>query len=240
MGLLKISGEGTARGKFNIATLYASVAISGKINDEVTAQCNLKMEQVFRCLRDYEISEDDYTTNNYRINQTYGHFLRGKKKGQSYPNGWMASNGVQVTVRDLTILPHLLSALTPYCTQISSPSFAISDPAALMDVARAKAVQNAMDKATVYAKACNHRIVELSDLQERGSSYQDSAYGSGSAAMCLEAAPAAAPPSINAGAETVTVHVNTEFKISPLRSKAKSAKRRGKFKIQTTHWKRVS
>ena len=67
--------------------------------------------------------------------------------------GYEVSETIQVTMRDLTAVGALLGGLGKLSVQnISGPDFALDDPTAGYDAARANAINNAKTQATLLAK----------------------------------------------------------------------------------------
>ena len=81
--------------------------------------------------------------------------------------GYQVSETIQVTMRDLTAVGAMLEGLGKLAVQnISGPAFALDDPTAGYDAARADAITKAKTQATLLAEQLGVRLGKIVNFSE--------------------------------------------------------------------------
>ena len=211
------SGQATlppdvARVSFTVENTKATVSDA---QAATTKQANAAIDYV----KGKGIAEKDVKTLFYNISPQY-----------SYPNpcpsgalcpeygrtpkiiGYQVSQTVQVTVRDLAAVGELLGGLGKLEVQnISGPAFALDDPTAGYDAARADAIAKAKMQANLLAKQLGVRLGKIVNFSESSGGYPYPMYAFG---MGGEASVKSAPvPDIPTGENTYNASVSITYEI---------------------------
>lgn len=124
--------------------------------------------------------------------------------------GYEVSETIQVTVRDLTNVSTLLQGLGQQDVEnVSGPNFALSDPNAGTDAARAQAIANAKQEAQTEAAQLGVTLGRIASFSEGGNSPYPIALN----AMSAAAGTTATAPEIPAGTNTYTDTVSITYAI---------------------------
>ena len=119
-----------------------------------------KMTKVLASLADEGIAKDDIATSYVSLYPTYD------PNGQTI-TGYQAQNQIDVTVRDLSKVGHVIDAAVGAGANLSNGiTFQLSDQNQGMDQALADAVKNARDKAETLAAAGDASLGEVITIQE--------------------------------------------------------------------------
>ena len=165
------------------------------------------MNKVIDSLKALNIAADDLQTENYSISPV-SDYQSGENGDEQMLKGYMGSNTVVVTVRDLTALPTLLdAAVAAGANQSYGVNFTSSNSAAAFDEALTAAAQDALRKAKLMAQAIGRDTGDVVYLEEANDVYM--AY-TNSKSMAYDSA---AGTPIEAGTLTVTANVRAEVAI---------------------------
>ncbi len=127
--------------------------------------------------------------------------------------GYQVSQTVQVTMRDLTKVGDMLSGLGKLEVQnVNGPDFALDDPTAGYDAARADAIAKAQAQADLLAKQLGIRLGKIVNFSEssNGYGYPVMAYGLSGSVSASKAAPA---PNVPTGENTYNATVTVTYEI---------------------------
>lgn len=183
---ITVTGQGKASLSPDIAHVTFSVQNTAKsvalAQSATTEQSNAAIEYV----RDQQIAEKDIKTLSYNVSPEYAYPNDG---GRPTITGYQVSQTIQVTVRDLDVTGTLLAGLGALEVQnISGPHFALDNPNAGQDAARAEAIADAKEEAEVLAKQLGVRLGKIVSFSESGGGYpypamyaMDSSMGKGGA-----------------------------------------------------------
>lgn len=213
--LLTVSVEGKSTRSPDLAVFNAGVTTQGKTASEAMSANAAAMTQVVATLKKAGIADRDIQTSQISLNPVYGQPVIGPN-GQMIQEprivGYQATNQVTVKSRDVKGFGKVLDALVGSgANQINGPSFQLSDPAAAMDEARAKAMKTARTRADVYAKAAGLRVVRIVSISESGGYSAPPVY----ARMAMaDAAPEATTP-VAAGEVEAQVSLTVQFELAP-------------------------
>ena len=165
------------------------------------------MTKVIDSLKAQKISADDLQTENYSISPVYD-YQGGESGNEQTLTGYIVSNTVVVTVRDLTALPTLLdAAVTAGANQSYGVTFISSKNAAAFDQALTAAAQDALRKAKLMAQAIGREAGDVLSLEEANDVYLSY---TNSKTMAYDSAMGTP---IEAGTLTVTANVRAEVAI---------------------------
>ncbi len=162
--MLSVNGLGQVSAPPDLAVIQAGVQTSAESAGQALRANSTAMAAVLDVLRESGIAERDLQTTNVRVQPEYRH---DRNTGQAEMIGYQAGNDVRVRVRDLDRLGELLDALVSAGgNQLHGISFAIDDPAPLLDQARDRAVQDARHRAERYAAAAGVRVGKVLSISE--------------------------------------------------------------------------
>ena len=132
-----------------------------------------KMENLIAALAKAGIPKKDIQTSGINLSAQYDYSNRG---GQPTPPrfiGYEASNQLSVKLQDVKKVGTLLDAMVAAgATNVSGPSFSISDPTPMLTQARGAALKTAKIQADYYAQAAGYRSARLVTLAESNSGGQ--------------------------------------------------------------------
>jgi uncharacterized protein YggE len=203
---ITVSGEGEVKAVPDQAILSAGVVSQAVTADEALATNRRAMNAVFATLKRQGIPDRAIRTSEFSVQPQYGE----QRQGNAPPHivGYQVSNNVSVTVDDLSKLGGAIDALVASgANSMGGISFTIRDPKPLLRQARDAAVKDAMDRASVYAKAAGVALGHVVQISEGGAEAPRPVFR----AMALDASPAQTP--IAAGEQTVAAQVTVSFEI---------------------------
>lgn len=148
-GGVTVVGVGTAYGEPDQATVTVGVETFAPTVSEATAQNQETLAAVMAALDEAGIAREDIQTTNYSLyaEQIYG------DKGPEGIAGYRVSNQVNVKIRDISKVGDVLAAVTEAgANAIYGVNFAVADPAALEQQARAAAMADAAERAASLAE----------------------------------------------------------------------------------------
>jgi uncharacterized protein len=147
-------------------TLTANVSIQA-IAPDVTAAMNQtsdRMQAVINALTNSGIDRNDISTTNVTLQPQYG--------GSDNPNaivGYQASNSINVKIRNLNNASQTLGLIGTTggdATRINSVSYSIDDDSQLVKDARARAFDDAKDRAEQYAQLSGLTLGKVVSISE--------------------------------------------------------------------------
>ncbi len=175
--VLQVTGTGSVRAEPDMATIRIGVTTEDANAQEAVARNNSATQKITKELEAASIEKKDLKTSNFSVYPQYR--TEGDTKRQVLT--YRVSNTVTVTIRDIAKVGDILTKVVAAgSNQISGPNFSISDPEKYMNLARKKAVENAMTKASAYAGAAGLKLGALLEMIEPGAG--PSAYAAHSAA----------------------------------------------------------
>lgn len=158
------------------------------------------------------IDEKDVKTLSYNVSPQYT-TVRCPKNATVCPppvkiTGYQVSETIQVTVRDLSVMGHLMGGFGKLGVQnLNGPAFALDDPTAGYNIARADAINKAKQQASLLAKQLGVSLGKVVNFSEfSGGAYPMYAGG-------MMKAEFDASPSIPSGENTYTASVSITYEI---------------------------
>ena len=171
-----VTGQATIEIPADIAQVSIGVESRETTVSEARQNAAEAMDSVLEAIKEHGVSEDDIVTTNFNIYpQTVWVEVSDSLGRHSEPRitGYIVSNTVQVTVRDIDNLsPVVDTAATAGgdLVRINSIQFTVDDSSVFGQEIRLIAAADALAKANVYAQAMGVTLAQLVYLTEIGSS----------------------------------------------------------------------
>jgi uncharacterized protein YggE len=158
-----VVGEGKVDGTPDVATINASIVSTAPDGATASEQTNTKMTQVIDTLKTQGIDQKDITTSDLSVQPQYG--------DNSVINGYTATNTITVKFRKIDELGPATTTIQTIggnATRIDSPSFSFSDDSQMIKDARARAFNDAKDRASQYAGLAGLTLGQVISITEAG------------------------------------------------------------------------
>ncbi|MBN9119720.1 MAG: SIMPL domain-containing protein [Planctomycetes bacterium] len=205
--VIRVSGEGVATAKPDVATVNTGAVTRAASATEAVAANNRVMKEVLASLKKLDIAEDDVQTTNFGVRPVYKR--DGRDRVTSEIEAYEVSNRVRVRVRKLGELGKVLdAAVGAGSNRVSGIEFTVSDATAVRDQARRRAVADARHRADVLAKEAGVRVGCVVSLQEQSVYRPQSRFDAGAALARAPTVPVAT------GREEFRVTVQVVFEIA--------------------------
>ncbi len=202
--LLDVSARGLTTRVPDQATVRAGVVSQAATAAAALADNSARMGRVLARLKRAGVADRDIATASVGLQPQY----RYADNQPPAITGYQAINSLSVRFRDVGKAGPVLDALVAEgANQIDGPNFALSQPDAALDEARADAVARARARADLYAKAAGLRVVRILSIAEA----DENAGEPQPPVMYRIARAEAASTSIAAGEKDVTVTLNVRF-----------------------------
>ncbi|MDC9588123.1 oxidative stress defense protein [Xenorhabdus sp. XENO-10] len=162
---ISISGNAIVKAAPDMATLIIYVSETQKSAADAKKKVDARVAKYFGFLKNSGIEKKDIDAANLRTQPEYRY---EQKMGKSSITGYKASRSVEVKVHKLDKLNVLLDgALKAGLNEISSVQFSVDNPQRYRDEARQKAIQNAIQQATVLAKGFSGKLGPVYSINYR-------------------------------------------------------------------------
>lgn len=214
---ITVQGTGQATLAPDVAHISFSVEHTSATVADAQAATTKQANAALEFVKGQGVAEKDVKTLSYNINPQY-----------SYPNpcprgalcpayggspkivGYQVSETIQVTVRDLSTVGAMLGGLGNLGVQnVSGPAFALDNPTAGSDAARADAIDNAKTQAALLARQLGVRLGKIVNFSESSGGYPYPVYAMGMGAADSKAA----LPSVPSGENTYNASVSITYEI---------------------------
>jgi len=166
---LTVSGTGIAKAAPDEASFSSGVVSSAPTAGQALSANSKAMNAVIATLKRQGVPDKSIQTSNLSLNPRY----QTCKPNVDCPQkivGYEVSNTVSVTVVLEKAGPVLDALVASGSNQIGGISFSVHDPKPLLNEARADAVKDAMEKATLYAKSAGVSLGPIQSIQDFGDS----------------------------------------------------------------------
>ena len=212
-----IGASGMAEAAPDMAQIDAGLVTNDSSSKEAAAKNNREFAKILAVVKKYGIAPADIRTTSVSVRPNYIYPADGSAEQL---DGYIATNSVSISVRDLTKISAMLGDLgAAGANSISGPAFYIEDNAALMDKAREQAFDKAQRQAMTYARKAGFKSVRLLTINENAGDmvYSAAAYAGAAAAadvassMKMEIAQAPIEP----GLVSETVYASFLFEMAP-------------------------
>lgn len=203
--LLQVSAHGESHRKPDVATIQAGVVTRNADATLAMRENAQRMNAVVAALKQAGVAERDIQTSSIGLQPQYSE----SSKQPPRISGYEASNTVMVRLRDMGRIGDVLGALVRLgANQIEGPNFAVDKPDDALDEARRAAVQQARDRAQLYADAAGLKVRRILSISESGEAPR---MPRPMFRMAQADKFAAAP--VEAGENTLAVDVSVEFEL---------------------------
>jgi uncharacterized protein len=167
--LLTISAEAELKAAPDIASISAGVVTTAATAQEAMAQNATRMTAMIAALKKSGVADKDMQTSGLSLQPQYAYNNNDAPK----LTGYQANNNVNVVVRKLDTLGTVLDTLASKgASNLNGPNFGVDQPDPIMDEARTKAVDKAMKRAELYARATGMKIKRIVSITEGGGMQQ--------------------------------------------------------------------
>lgn len=210
-----VSGDGQATLAPDVARVSFTVENTAPAVADAQAATTKQANAALEFVKTQGIADKDVKTLSYNISPQYSYPIcpRDAYCPPTPPKvtGYQVSETVQVTVRDLSNVGALLAGLGKLAVQnVSGPAFALDDPTAGHNAARADAINKAKTQAALLADQLGVRLGKIVNFSESsGGSPYPMAYGFGGA---MESK-AVSAPTVPAGENTYHASVSITYEI---------------------------
>lgn len=205
---INVDGEGRVTVVPDIATLSLGVETRGESVETAQGENTRVMNNMIEQVKAVGVVSDDLQTVNYNVRED----RRWNPETQDYDSlGWVVSQTLEVTLRDVDLVPEVLSVAGKNgVTNVNGPNFRVDDPESQMASARKEAVADAKEKAEAIAEALG---VELDGVV----AYDEFTGGPPvfrAFSTIAESADAEVVPEIETGTEELKLNVNITYRIT--------------------------
>ncbi len=161
---VSVTGVGVAKARPDTASISIGVVSEGETAKQALDQNTAAMGRVIVELKGQKVDAKDIQTTNFTVRPKFQHFKDGKPP---VIIGYRVVNSVRIMVRNLKLLGAILDqAVSLGSNQINGIAFTVEDAASLENVARKLAMDNARQKAELYASAGNAKLGKVLVISE--------------------------------------------------------------------------
>jgi uncharacterized protein YggE len=167
---VSVTGSGTIEGQPDQAVVSLGVRTEDENAANALSQNSTQMQALISALRSGGVAQADIRTLTIQLFPRYEAPPTNDPGGSPVVNGFVATNIVEVTVRDLDNLGSLMdAAIKAGGNQVQGISFDISDQGTQLDQARQAAMQDARHKAEQLATLAGARLGGVVTIVETSS-----------------------------------------------------------------------
>lgn len=204
---MTVTGRAEVRVEPDMAVFTVGVETRAYTAEEARAANAEAMNAIRERLLASGAEERNLKTRNFRVSAEYQY---NPSDGSRTFVGYVVSHWLEVTVTDLASLgPWLDAAIAAGATEISGPSFGVSNPEAAVERALAEAVRNARSKAETLARAAGVFLKRVLSINETVST----PVGSVLRATAADAVAEFASTAVSVGEVSVTATVVITYEI---------------------------
>ena len=203
---ITVTGEGTVTAAPDLATISLGVTTQGATAGEAMAANTAALTAVLERVKAAGVEGRDIQTSTLNLNPNWSN-----SDGSSMPviQGYVATNMVQIRVRDLAGLGGVLdAAVTDGANTLNGISFGLAESEPALDEARKAAVAAARARAELLTTAAGVGLGRILSINESGG------YAPPSPMYRMEAAMADAPVPVEGGEVGVTAMVTITWEIA--------------------------
>lgn len=206
---LSVSGEGKVYAKPDVALVSLGVTTTGQTTEEVIAKNTEKMNAAIKAVKDMGVEEKDIQTTNYNLSPLYNWTEAAGRVFQ----GYTLDQNISVKIRDFSKVGDILkSATSAGANMTGNLVFTIDDPEQYKSEARAKAIEQAKEKAQKLADSSGIRLGKLINIYENYYyPMYESAKGYGMGGGASDASVPA--PTIESGQQEITISLNLVYQV---------------------------
>jgi uncharacterized protein YggE len=162
---LTVVGSGKASAKPDMAEVQVGVVTQAPSAATALRDNNEAMTKLLKTLEGHGIAKKDVQTVTFAVVPQYKRGPHGEQQPEVV--GYQVSNDVRAKVRQLDLLGEILDAVVQQgANHVQGISFAVADPAAVLDEARRKAMADARRKAELCAREAGVEVGQVLLIQE--------------------------------------------------------------------------
>lgn len=216
--VVSVEGTGRVTAIPDIATVTFSVREEAQTASNAQDTAAKKVNVALAVVRELGVEEEDIKTTSYNVTPKYSRavpcYSAYCPEYEQRVTGYIASQTVEVKVRDTAVVGEVLSALGDAgVSNLYGPSFTVDDPEALKAEARKMAIEDARSKAKTLAKDLKVNLSRVTGFWEQTGPYYDTkAYGLGGADAYIESA-VLESPELPVGESEIVVRVSVTYEI---------------------------
>ncbi|HEX8126334.1 MAG TPA: SIMPL domain-containing protein [Allosphingosinicella sp.] len=173
--LLQVHAYGSHPARPDVMTITAGVVTTAASAREAMAANSALAGRIIDAVRSHGVEARDAKTTEISVQPRFEEMSedeeeRARRVGRA-PRilGYVASNRLELRLRDLAKAPDLIDALfAAGANSVDGPRFSLSDPAPAERLARRAAVAAARQEADTYAEALGMRVSRVLRVSERG------------------------------------------------------------------------
>lgn len=169
---ISVVGEGEVLSIPDIATFSFTVSADAQAVSDAQNKVTEKMDAILGALKDLGIEDKDVKTTDYSVWPKYTYVpvactATYCPPSRQVPDGYSTSHNISLKVRDTAKVGEALAVVGESgATNISSVTFTTEDSDELIAEARAKAIEDAKNKARVLAEDLDVRLVRVMGFYE--------------------------------------------------------------------------
>jgi uncharacterized protein len=176
--LLEVEAEGTHRARPDVMTMTAGVVTTGNTASAALGENSRVANRLIETVRARGIEARDVRTTRLRVQPVFERPRPGQADEVEEERrivGYLATNNVELRLRDLTRASELLDAfLQAGANNVEGPRFSLSEERPAILAAQREAVRLAREEAENYAAALGMRIARVLRVSDRGRQSNDS------------------------------------------------------------------
>lgn len=166
---ITVTGSATVSLKADYAQVTVGVRTEAKTVEEASQQNSAAIHAVIAALKDAGVAEEDITTSNYSVSAVYDY---SSFTSEQRLTGYAVSNQLTVIIRDMEHIGATLDKATAAgANSIYNIEFLSTLSAEAQDEATVYAVQDAIRKAELLAKAAGLELGGITSIQESTSGW---------------------------------------------------------------------
>ena len=174
---ITITGEGMTASIPTKARIQGAVVTEGKTPEEALISNNQSMAKIFDILlKDFKIKREDIQTSSFQVKPKYQY---NNNTRENKLVRYDVSNNIAVLIRELDQIGNVISKLVGAgMNNLTGPTFLVENSKELIDKARKMAMENAIEKAEIYAVASSGllKLGQIIDVREGGGYRQGNDY----------------------------------------------------------------
>lgn len=214
---ISVTGTGESYAIPDIASFSYSVSADAPTVGEAQNMVTSKMNAILDEVKKLGVDEKDIQTSNYSVYPKY-RFEQGVCSGNICPpgrqvaDGFTVSHDVTLKVRKTDDAGKVLAAVgSKGATNVSGLNFTTDDPSKIEEEAKAKAIEDAKDKAKVLEKNLGVHLVKIVTYYENGPTNPQPMYEAGGVAY--DKAVSVQAPTLPVGQNKVTASITIVYEI---------------------------
>lgn len=159
---ISVSGEGKAIGIPDVALINFSVVTEKTTAQEAMSENAKEMNEIIKFIKESGVEDKDITTKQYYLSPRYD-WIEGKRVFRGYE----LTSTLSVKIRNLDKISSIIDgAVSRGANQVEDIQFVIDEPEKLKGEARAKAIENAKERAKNIAEATEMKIGKIVSFSE--------------------------------------------------------------------------